>query len=89
MLLGFTLASCMSVRDYDDNLRGTPSGSRKKPNPGRSPTGRLSTTDVNAHMPCRAHAAPLPCFAVALRSRFKNGMVGTRQGRGMGMARYV
>jgi len=27
----------------DDNLRGTPRGSRKKPNAGRQPTGRLST----------------------------------------------
>jgi hypothetical protein len=25
-----------------DNLRGTPRGSRKKPNAGRQPTGRLS-----------------------------------------------
>jgi hypothetical protein len=27
----------------DNNLRGTPLGSRKKPNPGRYPTGPLST----------------------------------------------
>jgi hypothetical protein len=27
----------------DNNLRGTPRGSRKKPNMGRQPTGRLST----------------------------------------------
>jgi len=27
----------------DNNLRGTPRGSRKKPNAGRKPTGRLST----------------------------------------------
>jgi len=27
----------------DNNLRGTPRGSRKKPNAGRLPTGRLST----------------------------------------------
>jgi hypothetical protein len=27
----------------DNNLRGTPRGSRKKPKAGRSPTGRLST----------------------------------------------
>jgi hypothetical protein len=27
----------------DNNLRGTPRGSRKKPNAGRYPTGRLST----------------------------------------------
>jgi len=27
----------------DNNLRGNPRGSRKKPNAGRYPTGRLST----------------------------------------------
>jgi hypothetical protein len=27
----------------DNNLRGTPRGSRKKPNAGTYPTGRLST----------------------------------------------
>jgi len=27
----------------DNNLRGTPRGSRKKPNAGRQPTDRLST----------------------------------------------
>jgi hypothetical protein len=27
----------------DNNLRGTPRGSRKKPNAGRQPTGRLLT----------------------------------------------
>jgi len=27
----------------DNNLRGTPRGSRKKPKAGRQPTGRLST----------------------------------------------
>jgi len=29
------------------------------------------------------HAAPLPCCAQALRSRFQNGMVGARHGHGM------
>jgi len=28
----------------DNNLRGIPRGRRKKPNAGRQPTGRLSTT---------------------------------------------
>ena len=43
-LFGFTLATC--IWDWyvsDNNLRGTPRGSRKKPNAGRSPTCRLST----------------------------------------------
>ena len=35
---------CDEVRyASDNNLRGTPRGSRKKPNAGRYPTGRLST----------------------------------------------
>jgi hypothetical protein len=59
-----------------DNLRGTPRGSRKKPNLGRSPTYRLWTVDANSHMPCHAHAA----LAVAVRSRFHNGMVRARHG---------
>ena len=43
-LFGFTLAIC--IWDWyasDNNLRGTPLGSRKKPNLGTEPTGRLST----------------------------------------------
>ena len=36
--------------------RGTPRGGRKKPNVGRSPTGRGETVDVNSHIPCRAPA---------------------------------
>jgi len=35
------------------------------------------------------HAAPLPCCGVALKSRFQNGMVGSRHWRGIGMAWYV
>jgi hypothetical protein len=63
----------------DNNLRGTPGGSRKKPNTGRSPTCRLWTADANSHMPCHAHAR----CAVALRSRFQNSMVVAWHGRGM------
>jgi hypothetical protein len=58
-----------------NNLRGTPRGSRKKPNTGRSPTCRLWTADANSHMPRQTHAAPKPRCAVALRSRFQNGMI--------------
>ena len=36
--------------------RKTPRGSRKKPNLGRSPTGRQGTVDVNSHIPCRVPA---------------------------------
>jgi hypothetical protein len=44
MLFGFTLAIRIWERYATDNsFRGTPRGSRKKPNAGRSPTGRLST----------------------------------------------
>jgi hypothetical protein len=43
-LFGFTLTTCTWDRyASDNNLRGTPRGSRKKPNVGRSPTDRLST----------------------------------------------
>jgi hypothetical protein len=61
-------------------LRGTPRGSRKEPNAGRSPTCRLWT---NSHMPCHALAAPMSRCAMALRSRFQNGMVMPRHGRGL------
>jgi hypothetical protein len=43
-LFGFTLANCIWYwYASDNNLRRTPRGCRKKPNAGRSPTGRLST----------------------------------------------
>ena len=64
MLLGFTLASCISVWDSDDYLRGTPRGNRKKSYAGSLRTGRLSTADVNSHMPCHAIPMPRPCRAV-------------------------
>jgi hypothetical protein len=67
----------------DNNFRGTPRGSRKKPNAGRSPTCRLRTADANSPLPCHAHAASIPRCAVALRSRFQNGMVVAWHGRGM------
>jgi hypothetical protein len=37
----------------DNNLRGTPHGSRKKLNAGRL----LWMANANSHMPCHAHAA--------------------------------
>jgi len=81
----FALATCIwNWYAPDNNVRATPRGIRKNPNAGRSPTARLSTADVNSHMPCCAHAEPLPCCAVVLRSRFQNGIVGARHGHGMG-----
>jgi hypothetical protein len=68
----------------DNNVRGIPRGSRKKPNAGSSPTCRLWTADTNSHMrcQCRTHAA----LWVALRSRFQNGMVVARHECGTGAA---
>jgi hypothetical protein len=71
----------LSTCGCDNNLRGTPLGSRKKPNAGRSPTCRLWTADANSQMPY--HTMPMPCCAVALRSRFHNGVVVEWHGRGM------
>jgi hypothetical protein len=39
--------------------------------------------DADSHIPRHAHAAPMPRCAVALRSRFQNGMVVAWYGRGM------
>ena len=39
--------------------------------------------DISSHISCRAHAMPLPCCAVALKSRIESSMVGARQGHGM------
>jgi hypothetical protein len=67
----------------NNNPRGTPRGSRKKPNPGRSPTCRLWTADANSQMPCHVHAVPMPRCAVALKNHFQNSMVVSWEGRGM------
>jgi hypothetical protein len=48
-----------------------------------SPTCHLWTADANSHMSCHANAAPMPRCAVALKSRFQNGMVVAWHGRGM------
>jgi hypothetical protein len=66
----------------DNNLRVTPRGSRKKPKAGRLPTCRLWTADANSHISCHAHVASMPRCAVALKSRFQNGMVAAWHGRG-------
>jgi hypothetical protein len=60
-------ANCQSYSLTDwyisgNNLRGTPRGSKKKPNAGRSPSCRLRTADADSHMPksrpCRAMPWP-------------------------------
>jgi hypothetical protein len=75
--------SLMDWSASDNNLRGTPRGSRKKSNAGRSPTCRQWTADANSYMSCHAHAAPVPRCAVAFRSRFQNSLVVAWHGRGM------
>jgi hypothetical protein len=63
----------------DINLRGTPRGSRKKPNVGRSPTWLLWTADANSHMPCPCHGAPWP-WEVAFRTAWSgHGMAYVNQ----------
>jgi hypothetical protein len=66
-----------------NNLRGTPRGSRKKPNAGRSPTCRLWTTDANSHMPCHAHAALCRGVEKSLSERHGRGMALAQHVRGM------
>jgi hypothetical protein len=81
-----TLASFRSTlvrnRQYasDNNLRGTPRVSRKKPNAGRSPTCRLWTADANSHIPCHAHAALCRGLEKSLSERHGRGMAGKRHG---------
>jgi len=58
----------------DNNLRGTPYGSRKKSNAGRSPTCRLWTADASSHMPCHAHAALCRDLEKSLSERHGHGM---------------
>jgi len=64
-----------------NNLREYPGSSRKKPNVGRSLTGRLSTAHVNSHMPSRAPA--VLCFGLEklLSGRNGHGMVCVNQAR--------
>jgi hypothetical protein len=68
---------------YSNNLRGTPRGSRKKPNAGRSPTCRLRTADANSHIPCRSHVALCCGLEKSLSERHGRGMAWERHGRGM------
>jgi hypothetical protein len=68
---------------YSNNLRGTPLGSRKKPNAGRSPTCHLWTADANSHIPCRSHAALCRGLEKSLLKRHSRGMAWERHWRGM------
>jgi hypothetical protein len=67
-----------SSRDWyaSYKLRGTPRGTRKKPNADRSPTCRLWTADYNSHMPC-------PCCAHTALCRGLEKSLPERHGRGM------
>jgi hypothetical protein len=85
-LLGFALATSIYVRERntcDNKLRGTPRGSRKKPNAGRSPTCRLSTADANSHMACHAHAALCRGLEKSLSERHGRGKARAPHGHGM------
>jgi hypothetical protein len=64
----------------DNNLRGTPRGSGKKPKAGKSPTCCHKTVDANSHMPCHAHAA----LCSGLEKSLSEG-----HGSGMGTAWHV
>jgi hypothetical protein len=64
-----------------NNLRGTPCGSRKKPNAGRSPTCCLWTADANSHIPCRSHAALCHGPERSLSERHGHGMACVNQTR--------
>jgi hypothetical protein len=57
----------------DNKRRGTPLGSRKKPNAGSSPTCRLWTGDANLHMPCHALAAVCRGLEKSLSERHGRG----------------
>jgi hypothetical protein len=65
---------------FDNNLRGTPRGKRKKPNAGRSPTCHLWTADANSHMPYHAHAALCRGLEKSLVERHGRGMARARHG---------
>jgi hypothetical protein len=58
----------------DNNLRGNPRGSRKKPNAGRSSTCRLWMANANSHVPCHAHAALYRGLEKPLSERHGRGM---------------
>jgi hypothetical protein len=82
-LLGFTLNCCISVWDSDSSLRGNLRGSQKKPNLGRSPTGRFSTSDFNSHVPCGTPAILCRGLEMTLSEWHGQSMSGSRHGHGM------
>jgi hypothetical protein len=59
-----------------NNLRGTPRGSRKKPNAGRSPTRSFWAVDANSHIPCLSHAALCRGLERSLSERHGPGIAG-------------
>jgi hypothetical protein len=70
----------------DNNLRGTPRVSRKKPNAGRSPTSRLWTADANSHMPCPCCANAALCCGLEKSLSERHGRGKARALHGMGVA---
>jgi hypothetical protein len=83
----------VKVRAVDGNVRtvslllvttfvGTPRGSRKKPNEGRSLTCRLWKADANLNIPCRSHAALCRGLERSLSEGHSRGMAGERHGMG-------
>jgi hypothetical protein len=74
----------------DNNLRGTPCGSRKMPNMGWSLTCRLWTADANSYMPCpctcRVHVASMSPHAALCRGLEKP--LSERHGGGLARVRY-
>jgi hypothetical protein len=77
-LIRFTLASCISVWDSNDNLRGTSRGSRKKSN-----LGRFSTSDFNSHVPCGAPAVLCRGLEMSFSERHGRSTSGARHGHGV------
>jgi hypothetical protein len=67
----------------DNNLRGTPRGSWKKPNAGGSPTCRLWIADANSHMSYHAHVALYHGLDKSLSEWHGRGMARARHGRSM------
>jgi hypothetical protein len=63
-----------------DKLHGTPRGSQKKPNAGRSPTCRFWTADDNSHTPCHAHAVLCHGLENSLSEWHGHGMERARHG---------
>jgi hypothetical protein len=67
----------------NNNLRGTPLGSRKKPKADSSPTYCLWTVGANSHMTCHAHAVLCRGLEKSLSEPQGRCIAWARHGRGM------